>query len=53
MDKFQNEEFIVCLIHNSDEVETCVSLVDNFIILIIHKIAHFGFSGDDKLVDLD
>lgn len=53
MDKFQDYELVVCFVHNGDKVQTCVSFIDNFVVLVIDEIAHFGFSGDNQLVHLN
>ena len=52
MDEFQDDEFIIGFVNNSDEVETCITLVDNFIFFVVDEIAHLGFAGDDQLIHL-
>jgi hypothetical protein len=49
---FKHKQLIVLFIHNGDEVQTCISLINNFVIVPFQKIARFGVSGKDNVVDL-
>ena len=52
MNKLKDDKFIIILIHNSDKVQTGITLVHNFIFLVVDKIAHFGFASDHQLIHL-
>lgn len=50
--ELQHNQLIVVLIDDGDEVKAGVSLVYDFIFLVIQEIAHFRVPCDDQLVDL-
>jgi hypothetical protein len=50
--QFEDDQLVLVLVHDCYEVEGSESFVDNFELLVIKEIAHFGASGDDHLVDL-
>ncbi len=47
MNELKYNKFIIVLIHNSNKVQTCVSLVDNLVFLVVNEITHFGLSRDN------
>lgn len=47
VNEFEYNKFIIILIHNSNKVQTCISLVDNLVFLVVNEITHFGFSRDN------
>lgn len=50
--EFEDDEFVLVLVDDGDEVEGGVAFVDDFVLLEVEEIAHFGLAGDDHLVDL-
>lgn len=52
MNEFKDNKFVLILIHNGDKVEGSVAFVDDFVLFVLEEVAHFGFSGDNELVDL-
>jgi hypothetical protein len=47
MNELKYNKFIIVLIHNSNKVQTCVSLVDDLVFLVVNEITHFGLSRDN------
>jgi hypothetical protein len=52
VDEFKGDQFVVIFVDDGDEVETCVSFVDDFVLFVVNEIAHLRFTGDDQLVYL-
>lgn len=52
VDHFQDNELIFVFINNGDKIKWSVSFVDNFVIFVLNKVAHFWFTGKYKLIDL-
>lgn len=52
VDGFEDDQFVVFFVDDGDEVKRGVSLVDDFVLLVLEEVAHLGFAGDDQLVDL-
>jgi hypothetical protein len=50
--QFEHDELVLVLVNNCYEVETGISFVDDLVLLVVEKIAHFGVAGDHQLVDL-
>jgi len=53
VNEFKDDELVIVFVDDGDEVETGVSLVDDLVLFVVNEIAHFGFPGDDQLVDLN
>lgn len=53
MNHFKYNELIFVFVHNGDKIQGGVSFVHDFVLLVFDKVAGFGFTGDDELVDLD
>ena len=43
---FKDDELILILVNNSNEIETCISLVHDFVLFVLKEIAHFWLSGN-------
>lgn len=52
MNHLQYNEFVFVLVNNGDKVQWGISFVDDFVLLVLEEVAHFGFTGDDQLVYL-
>lgn len=50
--KFKHNQLVFILIDNGNEVEAGEPLVDDLVLFVIEKIAHFWISGDHQLVHL-
>ena len=50
--EFQDDQLIVVLVHDGDEVETGVPLVDDLVFLVVQEVAHFWVARDYQLVYL-
>lgn len=50
--KFEDNQLVLVFVYDCNEVETGVSLIDNFILFVFKEIAHFGFTGNDELINL-
>ena len=47
LDEFQDNELVFVFVDDGDKVETGISFVDDFVVLVLDKVAHFGFTSDD------
>ena len=52
VNEFEDDELVIIFVDDGDEVQTSVSFIDDFVFLVVDKIAHFGLPRDDYLVDL-
>ena len=52
MDKFQDDQLVIIFINNSDEVQTRITLINDLIVFVVEKIAHFGFASNHQLINL-
>lgn len=52
VDELKHNKLVLVLIDDGNEVETGVSLVDDFVLFVFQEIAHFGFTSNDKLIYL-
>ena len=50
--QFQDYQLVFVLVNNSYEVERCKAFVHDFEFFVLKKIAHFGSTSDDHLIDL-
>lgn len=42
--EFQHNEFVFIFINDGDEVQAGVTFVDDFVLLVVKEIAHFGIT---------
>ena len=47
LEKFQDDELIVIFVSNGYKVQSSISFINYFVILVINKVAHSWFTGDD------
>lgn len=52
MYELQDYQLVLVLIHNRDEVQACVSLVDDLVLLVVDEITHLGPTCYHQLVHL-
>ena len=50
--KFEHDQLVLILIDDGYEVETGISFINYFVVLVVEEIAHLGLACDDQLVDL-
>ncbi len=53
MNEFQDDKLILILIYDSDEIQGSISFINNFELLVFDEVAHFRFTGDYQLIDLN
>lgn len=51
--ELEHNELVVVLVDDCDEVETGVSLVDDFVFLVVQEVAHLGVTRNYQLIHLD
>lgn len=52
MNKFQYNQLIFVFINDCDKIQWSVSFVDDFVVFVLDKVAHFWFTGKYELIDL-
>lgn len=52
VNQLKDNKLILIFINNCYKIQRSISLINNFIIFVFYKIAHFRFTCYDKLVDL-
>ena len=52
VDELEHDELVVGLVYDHDEIEAGIALVHDLVVLVVHEIAHFGFTRDHQLVYL-
>ena len=43
--EFQNDQLVVVFVHDGDEVETGIPLVDDLVFLVVQEVAHLRVTG--------
>lgn len=52
LDQFKDDELVLIFVDNCDEVQTCITLVDYFVVFVVEEIAHFWLACQDHCVHL-
>lgn len=52
MYKFKYNKLVITLIHDSNKIQTGISLVHYLVFLVVDEIAHLGLTSDHQLIDL-
>ena len=52
MDQLKNYQFIFIFVNNGYEIQAGITLVYDFIVLVVDEVAHFGLTRDDQLINL-
>ena len=46
LDQLQDNQLVFVFVHDRDKVEASISFIDDLVVFVVDKIAHFWLSGD-------